>query len=130
LTQKLARARKGYGDFMDFAAVSAILLAVAVGLERLIEVVKPLYLQIKNKISKVQYEECSKAEKIIMSIILGPVLCILAQIGIDVPYVNEGALIQYILAGLLASLGSNVLHVVLSIIVAIKDAAEALSHRE
>lgn len=111
---------------MYFVDLLPVLLAAAVALERLIEIIKPLCLKIKNVFTKVEYQECGKTEKIIMSILLGPVLCILAQIGIDVPKVNEAAVIQYILAGLIISLGSNFLHVLLSIIVAVKDAAEGL----
>lgn len=109
---------------MHFNDLLPILLTAATVLERLIEVVKPLYLKIKNRFSKEEYQECSKTEKIVMSIILGPLLCILAQIGIDIPKMNEAALIQYIFAGLIISLGSNCLHAILSIIIAVKDAAE------
>jgi hypothetical protein len=42
--------------------------------------------------------------------------------------VNEAALIQFILAGLVASLGSNVLHAILSIILAIKNNAENIKN--
>jgi hypothetical protein len=111
---------------MDFKGLFPILMTAATVLERLIEAVKPLYLQIKNRFSKIKYSECSKTEKIIMSVILGPVLCISARIGIDIPQLNEPALIQYISAGLIISLGSNYLHAVLSIVIAIKDAAEGL----
>lgn len=103
-----------------------IILAVAIAVERVIEVIKPLYLQVKNKLFGKEYPECSKTEKIVMTILLGPVMCIIAQVGIDIPKVNEAAVIQYILAGLLASTGSNVIHALLNIVVALKDAAEGI----
>lgn len=109
---------------MQFEGLFAILLTMATALERLIEVIKPLYLQIKNEFSRIKYQECSKTEKIIMSIILGPVLCILARVGIDIPKVDELPFVQYIFAGLIISLGSNCLHSLLSIIIAVKNAAE------
>lgn len=111
---------------MDFVTVLTIILAVAIAVERVIEVIKPLYLQIKNKLLGKEYQECSKTEKIVMTILLGPVMCIIAQIGIDIPKVNEAAVIQYILAGLVSSMGSNVIHALLNIVVALKDAAEGI----
>jgi hypothetical protein len=118
---------KGNGEIMDnIIMVLIILLAVAGAIERLVEVIKPVYLQVKNAITKAGFQECTKSEKIVMSILLGPALCIITQIGIDIPRVNESAIIQYILAGLLASMGSNILHTVLSILLAFKDAAEGI----
>ncbi len=113
---------------MDFTSLLGIIVAAAIALERLVEVIKPFYLQIKKYVTGKEYLECSETEKKIMTILLGPVMCIVAQIGIDVPKVNEAALIQYILAGLVASLGSNVLHAILSIILAIKNNAENIKN--
>lgn len=113
---------------MDLASLLGILLAVSIGLERLIEFIKPFYLQLKMAVLGKKYEECTPAEKRNMAILLGPVLCILAQIGIDLPQVNEAAIIQYILAGLVASLGSGTLHALYSIIVAIQKNAENLKN--
>lgn len=109
---------------MDITTLLGIIVAAAIALERLVEVIKPFYLQIKKYIMGKTYSECTETEKKVMTIILGPIMCIVGQIGIDVPSVNEAALIQYILAGLVASLGSNVLHALLSIILAIKNNAE------
>ena len=111
---------------MDLASLLGVLLAVSIGLERLVEFIKPFYLQIKQVILGKKYTECTPAEKRNMAILLGPVLCILAQIGIDLPQINEAAVIQYILAGLVASLGSGTLHALYSIVVAIQKNAEAL----
>jgi hypothetical protein len=113
---------------MDFTTLLGIIVAAAIALERLVEVIKPFYLQIKNYFLGKKYEACSETEKKVMTILLGPVMCIVAQIGIDIPSVNEAALIQYILAGLVASLGSNVLHAMLSIILAIKNNAENIKN--
>lgn len=111
---------------MDLASLLGILLAVSIGLERLIVFIQPFYLQIKAVILGRTYKDCTPAEKRNMAILLGPVLCILAQIGIDLPHVNEAAIIQYILAGLVASLGSSTLHALYNIVVAIQKNAEAL----
>ena len=111
---------------MDLASLLGVLLAVSIGLERLVEFIKPFYLQLKTAVTGKKYPECTPAEKRNMAILLGPVLCILAQIGIDLPQVNEAAIIQYILAGLVASLGSGTLHALYSIVVAIQKNAENL----
>lgn len=103
-----------------------ILLAVSVALERLIVFIQPFYLQIKSVLLARKYTECTAAEKRNMAILLGPVLCVLTKIGIDLPQVNEAAVIQYILAGLVASLGSGTLHSLYSIVVAIQKNAESL----
>jgi hypothetical protein len=113
---------------MDIAALLGILLAVSIVLERLIVFIQPFYLQIKGVILGKKYRECTPAEKRNMAILLGPVLCILTQIGIDLPMVNEAAIIQYILAGLVASLGSGTLHAIYNIIVAIQKNAENLKN--
>lgn len=112
---------------MNLLTMLTIVLAVAIAVERVVEIIKPLYLNIKNVFAKNIYTDCSKTEKIIMTILLGPVMCTIAKIGIDIPSVNEAAAIQYILAGLLASMGSNYLHTLLSIIIAIKNGAEGVN---
>jgi len=114
--------------YMDLASLLGILLAVSIGLERLIEFIKPFYLQIKTVVLGKKYPECTAAEKRNLAILLGPVLCILAQIGIDLPQMNEAAIIQYILAGLVASLGSGTLHALYSIVIAIQKNAENLKN--
>lgn len=113
---------------MEFTVLLGILLAVSIALERLIVFIQPFYLQIKSVIFGKKYEECTPAEKRNMAILLGPVLCILAQIGIDLPQINEAAVIQYILAGLVASLGSGTLHALYNIVVAIQKNAENLKN--
>jgi hypothetical protein len=113
---------------MDFVTLSGVILAVAVAVERAAEVIKPLYLQVKNSFTKIKYNECSKIEKEIMSILLGPVICIAAQVGVDLPGINEARIVQQVLAGLAASLGSNFLHTMLSIVLAIKNSAETVKN--
>jgi cobalamin biosynthesis protein CobD/CbiB len=113
---------------MDMATLLGVLLAVSIALERLIVFIQPFYLQIKAVILGKTYTECTAAEKRNMAILLGPVLCILAQIGIDLPQINEAAIIQYMLAGLVASLGSGTLHAIYSIVVAIQKNAENLKN--
>lgn len=107
---------------MDIKSILTVLLAVAIATERLLEVIKPLYLKIKNYFGS--YTECTKSEKIIMSVVTGPLLCIIAGIGIDIPGVSH--IVQAILTGLFASIGSNVIHSLLSLVVAFKDAAERI----
>lgn len=107
---------------MNIESVLTLVLAAAIATERLVEVIKPLYLKVKNYFGK--YIECSKTEKIIMSVLAGPILCIIAGIGIDIPGVST--LVQAILTGLFASIGSNVIHTLLSLVVAFKDAAEGI----
>jgi hypothetical protein len=113
---------------MDITALLGVLLAVSIALERLVVFIQPFYLQLKGFIFGKKYPECTPAEKRNMAILLGPVLCILAQIGIDLPMVNEAAIIQYILAGLVASLGSSTLHSLYSIVVAVQKNAESLKN--
>jgi len=113
---------------MDLVSLLGVLLAVSIGLERLVEFIKPFYLQIKAVIFAKKYYECTAAEKRNMAILLGPVLCILSRIGIDLPQINEAAVIQYILAGLVASLGSSTLHAVYNIVLAIQKNAENLKN--
>ena len=113
---------------MEFSILLGIILATAIALERLVELIKPFYLQIKKYVLGKVCADCSTTEKKVITILLGPVMCIIAQIGIDIPKVNESALIQYILAGLVASLGSNVLHAFLSIILAIQKNSESIKN--
>ena len=111
---------------MDIVTVLTIVLAVAIAIERVMEIVKPLYLKVKNAFAKQVYKECDKTEKIIMTVLLGPVLCIAGGIGIDIPGITEPVIVQAVLTGLFASIGSNVLHILLSIVIAIKNATEGI----
>jgi hypothetical protein len=113
---------------MNLSVLLGIICATAVALERLVEIIKPFYLQIKSYFMGKVFPECSANEKKFMTILLGPVMCIIAQIGIDIPSVNESAVIQYVLAGLVASLGSNVLHSLLNIILAIAKSSENIKN--
>ena len=114
---------------MNIETVLTIILAVAIAVERLVEVVKPLYLRVKNTILKREYRECTKTEKIIMTVLIGPVLCIISGIGIDIPGITEPVIVQAILTGLFASIGSNVIHTLLGLVVAFKDAAEGIKQK-
>jgi hypothetical protein len=104
--------------------ILTIVLAVAIATERFVEVVKSIYLKIKNHFGS--FEECTKAEKIIMSVLVGPALCIVSGIGIDIPGIAEPVIVQAIFTGLFASIGSNVIHTLLGLVVAFKDAAESI----
>jgi hypothetical protein len=112
---------------MNIETVLTIVLAVAIATERLVEVVKPLYLKLKNKFGS--FAECTKAEKIIMTVLISPVLCIISGIGIDIPGITEPVIVQAILTGLFASIGSNVIHTLLGLVVAFKDAAEGIKQK-
>lgn len=114
-------------SFIDMLGVTA---SVAVAVERTSEIIKPIYLKIKNCILKTEFIECSSTEKSIMSIILGILICILTHVRVDIPGINEASLLQEILAGLISSLGSNVLHNILSILTAIKNTTEARAARK
>lgn len=114
---------------MDIVTVLTVILAVAIATERLVEVVKPLYLKLKNRFAKTVFIECTKTEKIIMSVLIGPALCIVSGIGIDIPGIAEPVIVQAILTGLFASIGSNVIHALLGLVVAFKDAAEGIKQK-
>ncbi len=108
----------------------SIIAAVAAAVERIIEIIKPIYLKLRNRIMKTDLSECTKAEKIMLSIFMGITICIILQIGIDLPAVNEPAFVQQLLAGLLSSLGSNLLHILLSILTGLKNVTEShISYR-
>lgn len=109
-------------------SILTLVLAVAIAIERLVEVVKPLYLKIKNYITKRDDGECTKTEKIIISIATGVILCLIGGIGLDIS--NVPVAIARILCGLAASLGSNAIHALLNLIVAFKDAAENIKSGE
>ena len=57
---------------MDFSVLMGIIVATAIALERLVEVIKPFYLQIKRYITGKVYAECTANEKKIMTILLRP----------------------------------------------------------
>jgi Na+-translocating ferredoxin:NAD+ oxidoreductase RnfA subunit len=105
-------------------SVLALILAVAIAIERIVEIIKPVYLKAKNAVLKKQYPECTRTEKIIMSVITGPAICLALGLTADVPGIPAAA--QSILLGLIASVGSNVIHTLISTITAIKDATESL----
>jgi hypothetical protein len=115
---------------MDFVGILTSLLIIAGRVEVVAELVKPPYLQLKNIILLIQKKpaaiECSKYEKRIITIILSLTICIIGKYGVDMQAWNEPLMIQYITAGVIASLGSNVLHILLSIAVSINDAIQKL----
>lgn len=109
------------------------ILAVATAVERLVEVVKPLYLRIKNFFTKKADGELTKTEKITMTIIIGPVLTIVAgALGVREvsPLDGVSPIAQWIMIGLFASFGSNIIHPVIGLIAAFKEAAEGLKNKE
>jgi hypothetical protein len=109
---------------MSIETVLTVVLAVAIAVERVVEIIKPLYLRAKNTIVKKEYLECTKTEKIIMSVLVGPAICL--TLGLTVSAPEMPAVIQSILLGLFASIGSNVIHTIISTITALKDATEGL----
>lgn len=104
--------------------ILAIALAVAIAIERAVEVVKPLYLKTKNFILKKAYAECTKTEKIIMSVLAGPAICYSLGLTANIPYIPDVA--QPIALGIFASVGSNIIHTIISALTALKDATEGL----
>ncbi|HEX2947600.1 MAG TPA: hypothetical protein VHT96_16805 [Clostridia bacterium] len=109
---------------MSFIDSLYAVTAVSVAAERATEVFKPIYLRFKNKLFKTNAVECTKPEKVFMSMIFGVLISIAVGIGIDIPLVNETVIEQEIFAGLISSFGSNVLHIVLSILTGVKDSRE------
>ena len=113
---------------MDFVSILTSLLIIAGLVEAVAEIIKPPYLQLKNIVLLIQNKpkalECSKYEKRIVAVILSLMICIIGKYGIDMQAWDEPLIVQYITAGVIASLGSNVLHLLLSIAISIKDAIE------
>lgn len=112
---------------MDIQAILMVVLAVAVAVERTAEIVKPLYLNLKNKLGIARYTECTKTEKVIITVLLGPIMCVVG--GLNLGITEPPLLIQSVLMGLIASLGSNTIHALLSTVVAVKDAAEGIKRK-
>jgi hypothetical protein len=116
-------------DIIQVVLLTAI--AVAVATERLTEEVKAFYLKIKNFFAKKADAECTKTEKVVITQLIGIALCILAgSFGVKEvsPITGVNPIIQQVFIGLLASYGSNILHSILKLILAAKDAAEGLKH--
>jgi hypothetical protein len=121
--------KKGKGRIkVDFIAIFTSLLLIAGVVEALMEVLKGPYVQIKNIFlviaKKALAKEMSAYEKRFLTLLLGVLICLAAGFGVDIPAWSEPLWFQCILAGILVSLGSNMLHLLLSIAVAIKDAVE------
>ena len=104
--------------------VLTLVLAAAVAIERVVEVIKPLYLKVKRLFTKRDDIECTKTEKIVISVFAGPILCIVGGVKFDIPELSVIA--QQVLIGLFASIGSNAIHALLSIVLAFKNGAEGL----
>ena len=103
-------------------SITMVILSVAVATERLTEVVQPIYLCIKNKITKKQDVECTKTEKIVIATVVAVILALISGVTFGVTTIP--VVVQQITIGLFASLGSNVVHSLINIITAFKDAAE------
>jgi hypothetical protein len=114
---------------MSIIDLFTVISAAAVTSERVVEIFKPVYLKFKNKAMKARLKDCTKLEKITMSMFFSILICILAQIGIDIPVINESHIVQQIFAGLVASYGSNVLHILLSILTIVKNNREVINGR-
>lgn len=110
---------------MSFTDFLYSVSAVSVAAERATEIFKPIFLILRNKLLKTNAPECSKPEKVFISMIFGVLIAIAVQVGIDIPAVNETPVEQQVFAGLVSSFGSNILHMVLSILTGVKDSREA-----
>lgn len=104
-------------------------VSVAVIVERVTEILKPVYLKAKNKIFKKEYTECSKTEKITLTILFSVFICISLGIRIEIPGITKTILFQEILAGLISSFGSNILHMLLTILTGLKNTVETRNAR-
>ena len=105
------------------------ILAVAIAVERLTEIIKPLYLKAKNFFTKKTDTDLIKEEKIAMSIVVGVALSIVASLlGVKEvsPFEGLSPIVQAAVVGLFASFGSNVIHPIIGLVAALKDAAEGL----
>jgi len=111
---------------MDIVTILGIIAGVSTSVERLAEVIKPLYLKAKSALLKKTFDECSGFEKEAITMLLGPILCISLSINIGISVINP--IMAQIFVGLLASLGSNVIHAIMSIVVAIKDNTECVKN--
>lgn len=110
---------------MSLTETLAVLASVATAVERLTIFAKPFFLKTKIFLFRKNFTECTKIEKIFITIILGILLCIALQFSIDIPSVNEPAIVGQILAGLISSFGSNTLHTILAVLTSIKEQHEA-----
>ena len=107
-------------------------LTVAITVERLTELVKPLFLKAKSILKKKNYTDLTGSEKIAITIITGPVLTLVAgALGVQEvsPFLGAPPVVQQILIGLFASFGSNMLHPLIGLVAAFKDAAESLKDK-
>ena len=115
---------------MNIKELTGILVSIAAAVERTTEIIKPIYIKVKSILLKMEFTECTNLEKKIISIIISIIFCIFLKVYIDIPGVNEPVIVQPILAGLVSSLGSNVLHTLLTILTGIKDGTEARAFRK
>lgn len=105
-------------------SIMFIILSVAVATERLTEVVKPLYLKVKNTITKKQDAECNKTEKTIMAILIGIILALMSSVNLGIT--GMPIILQQIMIGLLASFGSGFIHTIINLVIAFKEQAEGI----
>jgi ABC-type polysaccharide/polyol phosphate export permease len=96
------------------------LLVTAIGVERITEIVKNFYLPVKSKVLKKEYTVITPQEKQFISLCVSIVICLSLGIGFNIPGVLESLLVQQLLAATVASVGSNMIHSILGVIIAIK----------
>jgi len=106
----------------DITIALTAITTIAVVVERTTQLIKPIYMKIKNKIMIKQVEELSAMEKETISIVVGILLCLLSNTG--VPLSNQTEYINCIIAGLISSLGSNVLHSIIAMLTITKTNME------
>lgn len=101
------------------------LAALSIGVERSTEIVKVLCNSIKAKFPTKITKGLDKYSIEIISIVTGIlsawIIGFRLGLGIDMPVV-----LQYIIAGLIASMGSNVLHTLISTLIGIKNNSEVI----
>lgn len=106
-------------------SVFETLLGISVTVERTTEIIKSIYRPIRNTLfKKPKEEEITKIEKEAISFLAGVGTCASIGFGVDIPGVNEGVFVQFMIAGAISGLGSNVIHAIISILVAIKNNIE------
>lgn len=117
------------GDSMNITDILGQTASVAVAVERITEILKPAYLIVKKRALKKEQSECTKVEKNTLILLLSIFICIIMHIKIDIPGITESGSIQEILAGLVSSFGSSILHTLVTILSGVKNTIESRTER-
>lgn len=100
------------------------LSGISIVVERTTQLVKTGYLQLKNAAFKKNDPDISAFEKEILAIIVGIATCFTVGFGINLPNVVTPVFASYVLAGVIVSLGSNVIHALVTILITVKNNLE------